>query len=354
MHDFSPNSNFMPQLLPQLWDKLWSKLRRKLGVKKAIVKHPNLHTLRIKGYSLAPGRLIDFDSLRLNALRCLQLRNSFLDETDHSQWIPLLDADKMGELELVLNPPNGLDLDLLPSFPRVEHLTAYSSLSKPPQNFRILSKFPALRSLAIGETATWDMHWDGSSLQLAESELPLSLTKYTGSFAALHLLLPLPNLTSLAVSECDPFEFIKAVGIRAPKITTLSVCFMYFGPALFDDLCAIFSNWDVEEWDLTEYDWKVPELLETLVKSLPRRITQIAVHWNMDFESIGGLPPFQKFSDIIMKKHRSLNALWLGMTGKIGVKADLARRPDPHCELDEAKHIHKDFESSWEVLGAAM
>ncbi|KAJ7716850.1 hypothetical protein B0H16DRAFT_1740944 [Mycena metata] len=27
MHDFSPNSNFMPQLLPQLWDKLWSKLR---------------------------------------------------------------------------------------------------------------------------------------------------------------------------------------------------------------------------------------------------------------------------------------------------------------------------------------
>ncbi|KAJ7749624.1 hypothetical protein B0H16DRAFT_1888040 [Mycena metata] len=342
---------------------------------------PNLHTLRIEEYKVGLGHAIDFDSLKFGNLRCLQIpaKPSLRNSLDHSRWIPLLSADKVCELELALNPPNGLDIDQIPSFPCTEKLSIYLPLSMAPQNLRILSKFPSLRDLSMRDMDRGDeaMHWDGSGLQqLVHSELPSLLNKYTGLFQTLPLVLPLPNLTDLTIEVCSPLDFLQTLrGMRAPKITSLTVAFMYLNSAVFEELCTIFSavtrvkirvvdaegaseNWDVDGFDPTDFDWKVPAILETFVSSLPASMKQLAVHWDMDFEFIDELPPFREFADAIMKKHRGLNALWLGIygftlrslksKGKIAAKEDLVGEHDPH---DVVKRIANDFKSSWEILG---
>ncbi|KAJ7143458.1 hypothetical protein C8R46DRAFT_1133117, partial [Mycena filopes] len=209
-----------------------------------------------------------------------------------------------------------------------------------------------------------------------------SLKSYTGLFQALRLLLPLPNLTTIHIHRCTPLEFFEELrGTRAPKITSLSVYLMSFNSALFAELCEIFSavirvkitvgdaegaaeNWDSPGFDPADYNWEIPALLEGLVKSLPRRIKHLALHWNVDFEGLSytneSLPPFRIFAPVLMKKQRRLSALWLGMygfthrelksaNGKIAAKDDLVGQMDTH---DVVKRIHKDFDLSWEVLGA--
>ncbi|KAJ7748683.1 hypothetical protein B0H16DRAFT_1725495 [Mycena metata] len=342
---------------------------------------PNLHTLRIEEYKVAPGHEIAFVSLKLVGLRCLQIpeKPSPRKVVDHSPWIPLLSANKVCKLELALNPPNGLDIDQIPSFPCTEKLSIYLPLSMAPQNLRILSKFPALRDLSMRDMDRGDeaMHWDGSGLQqLVHSELPSLLNKYTGLFQTLPLVLLLPNLTDLTIEVCSPLDFLQRLrGTRAPKVRSLTVTLIYLNSAVFEELCKIFSavnrvkirvvdaegapeNWDLDDFDPTHYHWQVPAILETFVSSIPVSMTQLAVHWDMDFEFTDEIPPFRRFSDVIMKKHRGLNALWLGMfeftvrslrsaKGKIGVKEDL--------DGQDSRGVHRigdEFESTWDVLGA--
>ncbi|KAJ7185349.1 hypothetical protein C8R46DRAFT_1342637 [Mycena filopes] len=340
---------------------------------------PNLHTLRIWDHKVSPGHVINFSGLQLRNLRSLRFPIGFTSDrdTDHSEWIPLLDADNVRELELSLHQPHALEIDHLPLFPRASALAIHLDLSNTPKNLHVVAKFPALQSLLMVNTARLnDERWDSSSLHLAASELPLSLKQYTGPFQALHLLLPLPNLTSITIAECPPLQFFEELrGIRAPKITSLSIAFRYFDSVLFEQLCEIFSavirlkiivgdaegaaeDWELEDFDPANYDWKVPAFLEALVASLPPRVKHLAMHWYMDFEFNDELPPFRKFADVLMKKHRGLSALWLGMygytvrslksaTGKIVAKEDL---------LDDTpgvvKRIDEEFSSSWDVLAA--
>ncbi|KAJ7185358.1 hypothetical protein C8R46DRAFT_1342644 [Mycena filopes] len=340
---------------------------------------PNLHTLRIWDHKVSPGHVINFSGLQLRSLRSLRIPINFMSdkEINHTEWIPLLDAGNLRELELSFNHPRSVDIDLLPQFPHAEMLVVYSSLTTTPQTFRIVAKFPALQSLTLVDMAREDRPWDSPRLQLAPSELPLSLKKYAGPFQALHLLLPLPDLTSITIdAECPPLPFLEELrGIGAPRITSLSLTFAYFNPTLFEQLCEVFpavirlhitvgdaegapEDWELDDFDPANNDWKVPELLQSLVTSLPPRIKHLALQWYMDFEFTDELPPFRQVSDILMKKHNGLSALWLGMygytvrslksaTGKIAAKEDLA-----DDSRSTVPRIKKDFSSSWHVLAA--
>ncbi|KAJ7725997.1 hypothetical protein B0H16DRAFT_1591905 [Mycena metata] len=336
---------------------------------------PKLHTLHIEEYRLAPGQVVHFDSSKLQSLTHLRIHNdSWTTETDHSAWISLLCAEKIRTLELTLNPPELLNIDL-PSFPHAQTIAVGLKLFAAPQNIRILSKFPAVQVLSIQDAERPYGEWVGPGSRLPlDFKWPGLLCRYSGPFQTMNDILSIPTVTHLSLNKrsLHPPDFFQELQHGTPRnIASLSLPFKYFNNGLFDDLCGAFpaltrvqltianaESFTGLNWD-EFHDWKAPFFLETLVTSLPARIEQLSIHWNMDFESVlDVLPPFRKLGDALLEKHRALNALWLGMygftvrarkspDGQITAEEMLIREDEPHSVV---LRIRREFNSSWDAL----
>ncbi|KAJ7446076.1 hypothetical protein FB451DRAFT_1292068 [Mycena latifolia] len=326
---------------------------------------PNLRSLRLVDYRVVPGRTIDISSLKF----------VFLSRGNADIWIPLLRPDQLRELIIPLHPGLLLQFNLLPSFPCTQKLVVRLDLSQMAHNFRLLSKFPALQVLSmLGDHR--DHVYEEEGHMPAPGSFPL-LKEYTGISETLHTFLPLPTLTHLTISYCQPHEIItKLRGIRSPNsITSLRISFRSINNAVFHDFCRFFPaltrlrvdicdaegaaglNDDEYDWE-TEYDWEIPKFLETLPKtsSLPPQLKQLALFWRTECEYSEAPPEYVNFRDAIMQKYPALNALWMGLYGftfrcrKISDGTVLLEEAMADDDHETVRRMCKQFDLSWDAV----
>ncbi|KAJ7844454.1 hypothetical protein B0H13DRAFT_2411515 [Mycena leptocephala] len=333
---------------------------------------PNLRSLRITNYSVAPNQIIDVSSLRLQHLSRFELSGT-RDSEPADPWVHLLHPDRLQDLEITLSPALVSAFDNLPPFSHTRKLSVELDVLNVSQNMRLLSKFPALQILSMSQSG----YRNTVGVELSTSVLPpavLQLKEYTGIYQTLYMVLPLSTLTHLTVQMCHPHHLIAELEeVRAPvNVTSLCVDFVsipdmqsfhaFCGalPALtrlrIDVVDVLPLEFDFDGIDFPEGDpdWKIPEFLETLVKSaLPPRIQRLAVFWRIEDGYLSTLPNFKKSSARLMKKYLSLNAVWLGL---YGYTARTRKMPDGTVTTDEVvadenqatvKGMCERFDSSW-------
>jgi hypothetical protein len=199
---------------------------------------PNLRSLSITNYSVAPHQIIDVSSLRLQHLSRFELSGT-RDSEPADPWVHLLHPDRLQDLDITLPPALVSAFDNLPSFSHTRKLSVKLEVLNVSQNMRLLSKFPALQILSMSQSG----YRNTVGVELSASVFPpplLQLKEYTGIYQTLYVFLPLLTLTHLTVKRCHPHHFIAELKkVRAPvNVTSLCVDFVSIPDTKnFDMLC---------------------------------------------------------------------------------------------------------------------
>ncbi|KAJ6559548.1 hypothetical protein B0H19DRAFT_1234220 [Mycena capillaripes] len=338
---------------------------------------PDLRTLRVSDYRVAPGQVIDTSSLELQHLSRFELRGGRLVSSPGNDWIPLLPPNELVELKIWLAPNLASAFEDLPSFAQA-HKLSISGLDAS-DTIRLLSKFPALQVLSMRPAE----HRNNIGIEPSTTPpiLP-QLKEYSGVYQTLSMFLPLPTLTHVTVPHCHPHPLIAELReIRAPvNATSFCVDFISVPDANINSFFDVFRSLtrlrlniadvlpldfdmdgDGDDYPEGIPNWKIHQFLETLVKStLPPRLEQLAVFWKIEDECIPSLPDFNRSSARLMKTFPTLKAVWLGL---YGLTFRATRLPDGRPVGKKAvanqnhatvKRMCAEFNSSWGDLESSL